>query len=123
MTTKNKVTLNFSCMYDAVGFYTNFHSRLRNAITISDRDGNVLKDGNGSKEGLIYGDNLSISEDGIYGAHLTISTESNVAEIIDFVVCGILDDTSGHSVKQTYINDIDITELVDDIYNNVSENS
>ena len=119
MTTKNKVYLNFSCMYDAVGFYTNFHNRLSNATTITDADGNVLKAAT-TTEGLIYGNNLSISEDA-YGASLTIITESNVAEIIDFVVLGILDDTSGHSVKQTYVNGEDITELVDDIYNTVSE--
>jgi len=118
---KNNVYLNFSCMYDAVGFYTNFHARLKNATTITDRDGNVLKASNGNNDGIIYGNNLSIGEDGIYGAHLTITTEYNVAEIIDFVVCGMLDDTSGHSVKQTLVNGQDITELVDSIYNTVSE--
>ena len=121
MTTKNKVTLNFSCMYDAVGFYTNFHTRLRNAVAITDSDGNVLKHSNSNKDGLIYGDNLSIHEDNIHGAYLTITTQCNVAEIVDFVVQGILDDKSGHSVKQTYINDIDVSELVDDIYCTVSQ--
>ena len=107
-------------MHDAVGFWTNFHKRLSGAVRITDSNG-VLLSGGGSKDGLIYGNNLTIGENATYDyAFLSITTENNVAEVIDFVVCGMIDDTTGHTVRQTWVGDEDITDLVQEIYGNVA---